>query len=218
MRALWMFPVLIALPLIAQSVPNPPNSGRIIGQVVNDAGEPIAKARLCWGHYGDNFGSSTCGGREADDQGHFTIPVPVDTNRIWAEKPADGYWTNVDMATSVLTLSLTPQRPSAHILIKLGSKPARVNFNVVDRNTGGPIKDFDISVASVDQSISTRAQTFNQSSIAIPPDKDVLIIVQANGYKRWFYMESGGSQPTVRLQSGEERNVEADLEPEAKRN
>jgi hypothetical protein len=182
---------------------------------VNASGETIPQARLCWGSFNDRGGGSTCG-TEADNDGNFSLQVSLDTNRVWADKPSDGYWSDVQVAESGVVVKLTPQKPSTSVVIKLGASPGHINFNIVDKNAGSPIKDFHISVATLDQTIATRAQLCNQSSIAVPADKDVLIMVEANGYKRWFYMESGASQPTVRLQSGEERNVEADLEPEAK--
>jgi hypothetical protein len=182
---------------------------------VNASGETIPQARLCWGSFNDRGGGSTCG-TDADNDGNFSLQVSLDTNRVWADKPSDGYWSDVQVAESGVVVKLTPQKPSTSVVIKLGASPGHINFNIVDKNAGSPIKDFHISVATLDQTIATRAQLCNQSSIAVPADKDVLIMVEANGYKRWFYMESGASQPTVRLQSGEERNVEADLEPEAK--
>jgi hypothetical protein len=219
MRPFFLFVVLLAPPVIAQSVPASVALGRVVGKVVNQAGEPVAHARLCWGHH-DEFGGTSGCGNEADGEGHFNLQVPLDTNRVWAEKPSDGYWSENEFSKLGQSISLTSQKPTAHLVVKLGATPGHITFNVVDKNTGLPIRGFEILVATVDEnSILTRFEARDQTSIAIPADKDLLILVQANGYRRWFYTDGAtASQPTVRLESGEERNVEADLEPKATHN
>jgi hypothetical protein len=219
MRPLSLFVVFLAIPVIAQSVSTSPALGHIVGKVVNQAGEPVAKARLCWGHYDERGGASTCG-NEADDEGRFNLRVALDTNRVWAEKPSDGYLSDSDFSKLGQSISITPQKPTAHLVVKLGARPGHITFNVVDKNSGLPIKGFEILVAVVDEhSILTRFEVRDQPLVAIPPDNDLLILVQANGYRRWFYMDGAtAGQPTVRLESGEERNVEADLEPKSAHN
>jgi hypothetical protein len=219
MRPFSLFVVFLAIPVIAQSVPTSPAHGHIIGKVVNQAGEPVAKARLCWGHYDEHGGGSTCG-NEADDEGRFNLQVALDTNRVWAEKPSDGYWSDNDFSKLGQSISITPQKPTAHLVVRLGARPGHITFNVADKNTGLPIKGFEILVATVDEnSILTRFEARDQTLVAVPPDKDLLILVQANGYRRWFYTDGAtASQPTVRLESGEERSVEADLEPKSGHN
>ena len=217
MRPFFAFVVLTALPLAAQTAPASEASGHISGKIVNQSGDSIAHARVCFGHFDGLGGHSTCG-PEADDEGRFNLAVPMDTNRVSAEKPSDGYWSDPDLARGGQLVSLTSEKPSARLLLNLGQKPARITFSVIDKETGLPITDVNIQIAQVDESITTRSVAFQQDSIAVPPDKDMLIVIQANGYKRWFYMDEGANQPTVHLQSGEERNAEVNLEPASKPN
>ena len=217
MRPLCFFIVVAALPVAAQTTQTSPAMGHLSGTVVNQSGDPISHARLCFGHFDEQAGHSSCG-PEADDAGKFDLQVPIDTNRASAEKPSDGYWGDTNLAKNGQVVSLTAQKPSAHLTIKVGARPARINFSVVDKNTGAPVKNANIQIAQVEKGIGTRFTAFNQDSVAIPPDQDVLIMIEASGYRRWFYLDGAANQPTLRLQSGEERNVEADLEPAAKHN
>jgi hypothetical protein len=53
----------------------------------------------------------------------------------------------------------------------------------------------------------------SRKEASVPPDTDLLVIVQAPGYKRWFYTDpSSPSKPTLRLHSGEERTLDAELD------
>ena len=47
----------------------------------------------------------------------------------------------------------------------------------------------------------------------IPPGIDVILAIQAQGYRRWFYIDPSTSQPILRVTSGEEKHIEVELEP-----
>ena len=47
----------------------------------------------------------------------------------------------------------------------------------------------------------------------IPPGIDVIVAIQAQGYRRWFYIDPSTSQPILRVTSGEEKHIEVELEP-----
>jgi hypothetical protein len=54
----------------------------------------------------------------------------------------------------------------------------------------------------------------NQNVVSVPSSRDLVLLVQAPGYKRWFYFDAANpGQPTARFASGEERTVDAELEP-----
>lgn len=53
-----------------------------------------------------------------------------------------------------------------------------------------------------------------KNRVLVPPNVDVLLIVQADGYERWFYTDVAlASRPVIRLSSGEQRTIDAELEP-----
>jgi hypothetical protein len=53
--------------------------------------------------------------------------------------------------------------------------------------------------------------------VLVPPGLDVIVEVHAEGYRRWFHIDpSNRSRPTLRLASGEEKQLDVELEPEEK--
>lgn len=218
MRPLFLSFCLLTLPALAQTTtPSPSAMGHIVGRVVNQAGEPVPRAIICWGHSDDHSSGSTCG-VPADEDGRFDVTVPLETNHVAAQKLSEGYWADDEVNKYGQSVILTPQKPVAHVLFNLGAKPGHLNVNVTDRTTGSPVLNYKVLILVVGgPPLSREVEVPSQNPIAIPAEKDVLVVVQAKGYKLWFYMDGANpNPPTIRLQSGEDRNVEADIEPETK--
>ena len=192
------------------------NEGRVIGSTVNDQGEPIAKARLCTSVVLSNSSSTNCG-PESDEHGQFDIRVPLETNRIYGQKPEGGYWHDANVhdingPEAGIRIKLSRENPVAHVIVKLGKIPAHLSFNISDRNTGKAVELATVRWIVIDDMLTSPSET-SKKEISVPPDKDLLIIVQAPGYKRWFYTDpSSPSEPTLRLHSGEERTLDAELD------
>lgn len=205
--------IVLSVSLAAQS-PQPSNAGHIIGVVVNDAGEPIPRANVNWGVVRAN-GSSGNGGYLADEHGQFDLSVSLDANRVSAEKLDGGYWSDPNLDTGGQVIKLSPQRPIAHVVLKLGAKPAKVNLSVVHRGSGQPIEKFEVRLSIIENQSFFRTTAIKDSNlIPIPPDKDVLLMVQAPGFKPWFFTDPGNDgQPLLQLSSGDERAIVAELDP-----
>lgn len=198
-------------PFFAQS--QPPFQGRITGTVVNDSGEPIAQAMVCYSTVRPRQMTSGC--RPADDQGRFDIEVPIETNRVYAQKPDEGYVSDNDLPKSAAAMNLTQAEPSAHLVLNVGPKAAQITVNVTAKDSGKPIADFRLRwfVISDDPAINFTYST-NEHVISVPSNKDVMLIVQAKGYRRWFCFDADDpAQPTLQLQPGEERVIDAALDP-----
>lgn len=202
----------------AQTTPPPPEQGRIVGTVVNDVGEPVGGTIICDGSYCPRGGSSSCGNR-VDQRGQFDIPVPFETNRISAGKPAAGYWGG-DLEKSGQVVKLGPQQPTINTVLNLGARPARLGLSVDVKGSGQSQQSFKVRLFVIDEHPFFRSiEIDNKNTIPIPADKDVMLIVQAPGYKRWFFKDAANAeQPTLRLQSGEQRTIDAELEPESTQN
>lgn len=204
--------LLIACPpFFAQT--QPPFQGRITGTVVNDAGEPIAHAMVCYTTVGPREIASGCSA--ADPQGRFDVEVPIQANRIYAQKPDDGYVSDDDSQKLSVAINLTQAEPTAHLSLSVGPKAGQITVNVTDKDTGKPIKDFRLRWFVVDDNPAIHF-TFSTNGrvISVPSNKDVMLIVQAKGYHRWFHFDADNpAQPTLRLQPGEERSIDAALDP-----
>ncbi|MGA2646969.1 MAG: hypothetical protein ABSF15_19835 [Candidatus Sulfotelmatobacter sp.] len=208
--------ILSQLLLAAQDDKTVLNEGRIIGTTVNDQGEPIAKARLCTSIVKSNSSHTNCG-PESDEHGQFDLRVPLETNRIYGQKPEGGYWHDANVhdmngPEAGVRIKLSRENPTAHVVVKLGKIPAHLTVNISDRNTGKEVDSATVRCVVIDDMLTQPSET-TKREISVPPDKDLLIIVQAPGYRRWFYTDSSSpSQPTLRLHSGEERTLDAELE------
>src|SRR5580704_13907134 len=114
--------------------------GRIIGTTVNDQGEPIAKTTLCTSIVLSNSSTTNCGPK-SDEHGQFDIRVPLETNRIYGQKSEGGYWHDTrthegQQSDSGIQITLSHEKPVAHVVVKLGLSPAHLTFNITDKNTG----------------------------------------------------------------------------------
>jgi len=218
MRSLCVVATLVILSqlLIAQDDKTVQNEGQIIGTTVNDQGEPIANARLCTSVVKSNSSTTNCG-PQSDEHGKFDIHVPLETNRIYGEKTEGGYWHDAkvhdgNMPDSGIQINLSSEEPVAHVTIKLGASPAYLNVNISDKNTGKTLHSAVVRWVVIDDVPMHPSET-TKKEISVPPDKDILIIVQAPGYRRWFYIDPANpSQPTLRLHSGEGRTLDAELD------
>jgi hypothetical protein len=218
MRSLCVAATLVILSqlLIAQDDKTAQPEGRVIGTTINDQGEPIANVLLCTSEVKPQSSSARCDPR-SDEHGRFDIPVPLETNRIYGQKPEAGYWHDAtahesNQMESGVHIKLSHENPVAHVVVRLGASPAHLIFNINDKNTGKAVASSVVRWAVIDDAFLTPTET-TKKEISVPPDKDILIIVQAPGYRRWFYSDpSSPSQPTLRLHSGEERTVDAELD------
>jgi len=188
--------------------------GRVVGTVVDDEGESLGGAMVCFTKF-DSSGIWTGGCERASDNGEFDMHVPIDTDRIYANKPEAGYLEANYMAQAGLAIHLSEVQPVAHLVLKLGPKPAHLTINVSAKESGRPIERFTMTwfiINGLPAGLKYHYST-SRNSLAVPSDRGVMIFVEAPGYRRWFYLDPANSgQPTVRLRPGEEKNIDAALE------
>jgi hypothetical protein len=210
MRLFLILATLLGIPLIL--VAQSEGHGRVTGDVVNEAGEAIGDASVCYSAKYEHGSGSGCS--SADAYGKFDIEVPFEANRIFAEKPAAGYLSDKQEEWGV-SLHLNQSEPSAHVVLKMGAYPAQLTFNVSAEDSGKPISQFTLRWFVINDDPGVRFSfATNGNAVSVPPNQDVLLIVQAPGYRRWFYQDAASpGQPTLRLQSGEHRTINAELEP-----
>jgi hypothetical protein len=216
---------LTACPLWAQTqIDQPPTGqpeGRIIGVVTNDDGEPIGGATLCTRIANPNGSSTSCGGTQSGAKGEFEIrSMPMRKISVYAQKELGGYWQDNETTKMMKTVQLTPELPTARVVLKIGEKPAGLIVNVTDRQTGKPVETFfvrwiaDTSSACSGNGNFTRAGT---SGVRVPirAATDVVVEVSAVDYKSWFFSDpSDPTRPVLRLESGEEKTLNAELVPD----
>ena len=188
--------------------------GRIVGSVVNDLNEPVASAILCTSIVRTNTANTTCGADKVDKQGHFDISVPLETNRVFAQNPDVGLQPPSRPMEEGIRVELTESKPVAEVTLQIGPRPAEIDLSVTDKATGKPIRSFKVRWIRLDDAPASFIQS-TKSPVFVPPNVDVLLMVQAHGYKSWFFTDlTSPSHPVLNLSSGDQRTVTAELEPD----
>jgi hypothetical protein len=144
------------------------------------------------------------------------------TISVEAIKPEDGYVAFA--GTSVReVVTLTANQASAMVVLKLGPKAGFLLPSVKDKLTGKPIVDFEVGWRIFDSDEGTGDYSGGQyighgtKEAIVPSEKYLVLTISARGYKKWIYHDpSDPSRPAfLRLQSGEEKELPVELEPQA---
>jgi hypothetical protein len=194
--------------------------GSIIATVVDEDGKPVlGPAVSCSTSTGQS--QTTFGSSSNASNGELQIGLlPLGKVELNASAPLSGYWHN-DASPYKQTVVLTKANPTAHVVLKVGPKPAVLVLIVSDRITGKAIDDFMIRTIGADGGGGGAAGLayFRQTDeggreVPISPLFDVLLGVTAKGYKNWFYSNPADpSDPTLHLESGERRTVQVTMQP-----
>jgi len=239
MRSPLTVAILLVLSLAMFAQTPAQYQGRIVGTVVDDAGKPfpigddagkpLSNAVVCFAKIGDHPANKGCS--PADARGQFNIHVPLEINRVYAEKPEAGYLDDEYLEQAGVAVSLSQAEPTAHVVLKMGPKPAQLTFNVSAKDTKKPIEHFWLTwlvfIGDPPQTTDTPNEETRRSPsnsirytystprnrVSVPSNRDVLVLVHARGYKHWLYLDANAGQPILRFQPGEERTIEAELEP-----
>jgi hypothetical protein len=208
-------------PAQIEQTPTDRPEGRIIGVITNDDGEPIAGAMACMEIAVSNGSHTSCGGPETNARGEFEIrSVPMGKIGVYAQKALGGYWQDKESTKMMKTVNLTPESPTAHVVLKIGPKPAELIVNVTDSQTGKPVNTFFVRWITDTSSACSGTGNFMRagtSGVRVPirAAADMLIEVSATGYKSWYFSDpSDPSRPVLRLESGEEKTLNAELVPD----
>jgi hypothetical protein len=227
MQTMWLTLLLVAsLPAFAQTADPSPPEGTISGTVLDEHGEPFKGVQVCTYMRGAPSGSREARGdcpATTDEAGQFSIHhLAMRAITVEAIKLDDGYVAFA--GTSVKgEVTLTPDQPSATVVLKLGPKPALILPSVTDISTGKSVLVFQVvwTISNRDKPENNYSggQTISQLNerALVPPNKYLVLTVSASGYKRWVYSDpSDPSRPaTIRLQPGEEKELLVQLEPQA---
>jgi hypothetical protein len=140
---------------------------------------------------------------------------------VEAIKLEDGY---VAFAGTSVTaeVTLTPNQPSATVVLKLGPKAGVLLPSVKDKFTGRSITDFQVSWLIVDSDKPSGSFSGGQAiregerRAIVPPEKYLVLTISARGYKKWVYHDSSDpSRPAfIHLEPSEERELLVELEPQ----
>ena len=215
MRSSWLATgilLLLSVPLMRAQTNAPTQpEGRITGTVINADGEPISQADVCKIITRARSSSTNCSAARADEHGGFEIThVEMGKVGLYAEKNEAGYWDENGSTTQ--TVTLTPEKPAANVILNLGGRPGELSIVVRDKAAGKPVAPCTARSIQGDHTfINTCEASF---ALLLRPDTDAIIQVSAPGYKNWYYIDPNDpSQPVLRLKPGEQKSLEVELEP-----
>jgi len=146
--------------------------------------------------------------------GRYTV-LPEDKE---AGYPNSGpYFFEFLYGRRVAEVKLTSQNADVELPLMLPLKPGRMNVHITDRTTKVEILEFTIEIKVPGQHLSPEMKylfhpDIKDHQIEVPPDKDFIVHVTAEGFREWG--ESIGGRKVVRVPSGTEAALEAQLEHE----
>jgi hypothetical protein len=193
--------------------------GRIVGTVVDEDGKPVLGPMVTYSVSTENGGNTSTSSSNAPN-GEFELTLlPLGKIEVNAAAPLSGYWQN-NASPYKQTVILTAANPTAHVLLKVGPKPAVLVLTVADRTTGKAIDGFMVKMIGSDGLMAGGGTGYfpqtNEGDREVPvsPLFDFLLEVTAKGYKNWFYSNPADpSDPTLHLESGERRVVQVTMQP-----
>jgi Carboxypeptidase regulatory-like domain len=223
---LLLFSALAGFPQASNS-PGP--EGVISGTVVDEQGQPVKGAQIVITQWRTSADGSTQGqGKDSgttDEAGRFRVDhVPMGKISVEASKHEEGYAPHLTGTGGIETVTLTPDQPVAEVVLRVGPKAGMLLPTVKDKHTGNPINDFLVHWVVFDPDEPNRGSSGSAGvsrwtrSVTLPPEKDLIVTISKRGYKNWLYSDpSDLSRPAfLRLQSGEQRELAVELEPQPK--
>lgn len=202
---------------MAQNAQGPVESGTIAGIVLNEAGEPVDHAQICLSvSIRKNETSINCRVSTSHDGGTFAIEhLKPGTYGLFAIKQEDGY--SIENQERGQVVNITANQPYANITIHMMPKGGVVLGAVKDAVTGKPIEHPNVQYVALDGEgegggLADRGN--GQFRIVVPAATDVVLIVQARGYKGWIYTDPDNpSRPVLQFAPGEQKHFDIILEP-----
>lgn len=201
-----------------------PETGSIVGRVVNAEGQPIAKARVTASlvEAKSRVESLT----ETDEDGKFTIKdLAPGTYTLRVANEEEGYPPTdsefyTDYSIIVPQVGVYGNRVTRDVLVQAGQKRAWLAGRVVDSVTGEPINDAIITFRRADNPKIFFSTGSNQTRVKggfklLAPNFPFTVTVSAPGYDDW-HPETNGPQKlagTLQLFSGETRELTVSLRP-----
>jgi hypothetical protein len=203
--------------LMAQNTEAPVEDGTIAGIVLNEAGEPVGHAQICLSvSIRKNETSIDCRVGTSNDGGTFAIEhLKPRTYGLFAIKPEDGY--SIENQGQGKAVNITANQPYANITIHMMPKGGVLLGAVKDAVTGKPIEHPNVQYIALDGEAAGGGlgdRGNGQFRVVVPAATDVVLIVQARGYRGWIYTDPNNpSRPVLQLTPGEQKHFDIALEP-----
>ncbi|MGA2979496.1 MAG: carboxypeptidase-like regulatory domain-containing protein [Terriglobales bacterium] len=215
--------LLYAVFSVSQSaIQKPTCTGVIEGTVFDPAGQPAKGVRVTAWPLGVGLGAMlpTIG---TDELGHYRFQnvcpgrytVIADDEKV-AYTPSSPELNAFLYGTPAMEIRLTAKHTYGNLPVHLPPRPGFIHLRVINQETKEEVLQFSVQLEVPGQKESPEMSVlFNQQvhnhRVEIPPDKDVILHLTADGFHEWS--ESAGRGKLVRVASGIDTLVEVDLKP-----
>jgi hypothetical protein len=216
-----LFLVLMTLGLHAQSVIQRPScTGLIRGFVFDQSGNRVSGIRVKAWPIGVGV-SGTLPSVETDKEGTYRFErVCPGRYTVLVEDGKAGYPSAGPMLNAFLygapvpEAILTVKNPQADLPVYLPPKPGLMQVHIINQETKVEVGNFRVMLKVPGQQDESKMEfifdDITVRQIEVPPDKDVIYHVTAEGFHEWG--ESAGEGKVIRLASGAKATLEAELE------
>lgn len=195
----------------------PEYQGVIRGVVVDENLMPAPGVRV----WAEPAGRPQVGGLPmvtSDPGGHFAIEhLHLESYFVFARKDVAGYArTDSTFYRPGLppSISLSAGKPEGEVLVKLGPRSGTIVGSITDFATGIPVGAGITMRRADDKNGWLLTSVRPDYRVLVPPDTDVTIEVNADGYETWYYPGYGAAaKSTIKLGSGELTHLDIKLQP-----
>ena len=110
-------------------------------------------------------------------------------------------------------VELTPEHREAEVRVYLPPQAAFLKIDLTNQKNGTAISTMRVELRQTDErnSLVFAMSCFSTRAVLIPPDKDLLLHVSADGFREW--QESAGRGKSIHLQSGTRLRMNVQLVP-----
>jgi len=222
-RALLFACLLYAVSAVSQSaIQKPTCKGVIEGTVFDFAGQPAKGVRVTAWPLGVGLGAMLPR-IETDGAGHYRFEnvcpgrytVVADDEKV-AYKGSSPDLNAFLYGTPVAEIRLAAKRNYGNLPVYLPPKPGFIHLHVINQKTREEVLQFVVQLRvpgqkeSPEMSFLFDPQVHNHR-VEIPPDKDVIFHLTADGFHEWS--ESAGRGKLLRVASGIDTSLEVELRP-----
>ena len=212
----WLLVLLLFSPVVGQQLQSGP-SGTIYGVVIALNGEPARNLRLTarallatGGHSGDFPHTRT------NQAGEYRFQkLSLASYIVNADDEAAGYSrvSTGPLGGSVSEVEITADHPETEFDFSLPPKAGFIRIHLTNRKNRAPISDMTVSVLPLDKPDSGLFTLSGGSAqlILVPPDRNLLLRVSAEGFREWD--ESIGTGRPVNVPSGSRLMLDVQLDP-----
>jgi hypothetical protein len=221
-RRVVLVPVLVAIAVVFTAAKQEkPSSfeGAITGVVLTEDGKPASDFKVCLQTHlkqqGMEHGTFSDCRVTTNSAGQFTIEhLTPGVYAVLAVNNEEGY--SIENQSPGQSVTVSQEDPHPSVTMQLHGKEAVIVATITDKNTGKPLHDANLQYTGIDCEAggAVLRDVEGRYFLVIPTNCNVVVIARIKGYRGWVYTNSADpSAPFVRLQAGERKVFDIQLEP-----